>query len=71
MEIIRLVENSELSVKGTLKELGINRSMFYKWYQHWKMGMMDWRIDTNHPSILECDSSLGMGESGRDRIGAS
>jgi len=35
MEIIRLVENSELSVKRTLKELGINRSTFYKWYQRY------------------------------------
>ncbi len=35
MEIIRLVENSEVSVKKTLKELGINRSTFYKWYQRY------------------------------------
>jgi len=33
MEIIRLVENSKLSVKSTLDELGINRSTFYGWYQ--------------------------------------
>ena len=33
MEIIRLVESSEVSVKSTLKELNINRSTFYKWYQ--------------------------------------
>lgn len=35
MEIIRLVENSEVGVKRTLKELGINRSTFYKWYQRY------------------------------------
>jgi transposase InsO family protein/transposase-like protein len=35
MEIIRLVESSEVSVKRTLKELGINRSTFYKWYQRY------------------------------------
>jgi transposase-like protein len=35
MEIIRLVETSEVSVKRTLKELGINRSTFYKWYQRY------------------------------------
>src|SRR5210317_231642 len=35
MEIIRIVENSEVSVKRTLKELGINRSSFYKWYQRY------------------------------------
>ena len=35
MEIIRLVESSEVSVKRTLKELGINRSTFYRWYQRY------------------------------------
>ena len=35
MEVIRLVESSEVSVKRTLKELGINRSTFYKWYQRY------------------------------------
>jgi putative transposase len=33
LELIKLVEGSKLSVKGTLKELGINRSTFYGWYQ--------------------------------------
>jgi len=32
LEIIRLVENSDLGVKRTLEELGINRSTFYEWY---------------------------------------
>jgi transposase len=32
MEIIRLVEGSELGVIRTLKELGINKSTFYRWY---------------------------------------
>ena len=35
MEIIRLVESSEVSVRRTLKELNINRSTFYKWYQRY------------------------------------
>jgi len=33
MEIIRLVEDSKLSVRRTLEELEINRSSFYKWYR--------------------------------------
>jgi transposase InsO family protein len=33
MEIIRLVEESNLSVRKTLEELGVNRSSFYKWYR--------------------------------------
>jgi transposase len=32
MEIIRIVEGSELGVKRTLEELGISRSTFYEWY---------------------------------------
>jgi putative transposase len=32
MEIIRLVEESELPVKRTLQELDVNRSSFYEWY---------------------------------------
>jgi len=32
MEIIRLVEGSEIGVIRTLKELGINKSTFYRWY---------------------------------------
>jgi transposase InsO family protein len=36
MEIIRLVEGSDRSVKQTLKELGINKSSFYNWYYNYK-----------------------------------
>jgi len=35
LEIIRIVEESELSVRKTLIELGINRSTFYNWYRHY------------------------------------
>ncbi len=34
-EIIRIVEESELSVRQTLKELGIHRSTFYNWYKRY------------------------------------
>ena len=33
--IIRIVEDSELSVRQTLKELGIHRSTFYNWYRRY------------------------------------
>jgi transposase InsO family protein len=36
MELIRLVESSDLSVKQTLAELGINRSTFYSWYSRYR-----------------------------------
>jgi len=32
MEIIKLVEGSDLSVRSTLEELDVNRSTFYNWY---------------------------------------
>jgi putative transposase len=32
-EIIRIVERSDLGVNRTLKELGIHKSTFYKWYR--------------------------------------
>jgi putative transposase len=35
MEIITLVEQSTISVKATLRELGINRSTFYEWYKRY------------------------------------
>lgn len=35
LEIIRIVEDSELGVKRTLEELGINRSTFYEWYRRY------------------------------------
>jgi putative transposase len=33
LEIIRIVKDSELSIRQTLKEIGIHRSTFYNWYR--------------------------------------
>jgi transposase InsO family protein len=38
MQIIRLVEESPVSVKRTLIELDINRSTFYEWYRRYQQG---------------------------------
>ena len=35
MEIIKIVEQSELGVKRTLSSLGISRSTFYSWYKRY------------------------------------
>jgi putative transposase len=35
-ELIRIVESSDLSVKQTLLELGINKSTFYNWYARYR-----------------------------------
>jgi transposase-like protein len=34
-EVIRLVEGSDLSVRRTLAELGVQRSTFYAWYRRY------------------------------------
>jgi len=36
MEIIRMVEESSLSVKQTLAEIGVSRSTFYEWYKRYQ-----------------------------------
>lgn len=36
IEIIRMVENSDLSVKDTLEDLDVNKSSFYEWYRRYK-----------------------------------
>jgi len=41
MEIIRTVEGSELSVRRTLRELGIHRSTFYNWYHRYRKDGFD------------------------------
>jgi putative transposase len=35
MEIIRVVEASDLPVKRTLEELDVPRSSFYRWYERY------------------------------------
>jgi transposase-like protein len=35
LEIVRIVEGSELSVRRTLQELRIHRSTFYSWYRRY------------------------------------
>jgi putative transposase len=38
VEVIKIVEQSELSIRQTLRELGISRSSFYRWYQDYQVG---------------------------------
>jgi putative transposase len=38
LEIIRVVEDSPLGVKRTLRELDVNRSTFYEWYRRYRDG---------------------------------
>jgi transposase-like protein len=45
MEIIRLVEASELPVKQTLTELDVPRSTFYRWYERYQRAGYDGLAD--------------------------
>ena len=47
MEIIRLVEQSNLSVRQTLNRLGIGKSTFYNWLKRLEAGGMDALIEAN------------------------
>jgi transposase-like protein len=36
MEIIRMLEESDMSVLATLNDLDVNRGSFYQWYNRYK-----------------------------------
>ena len=41
LAIIRLVEESELSVRRTLDEIKVSRTSFYRWYSAYEQGGLD------------------------------
>jgi transposase InsO family protein len=45
LELIRLVEGSALSVRQTLREIGLPRSTFYSWYQRYLEGGPEALVD--------------------------
>ena len=47
MEIIRMVEESDLSARRTLEHLGIHRSTFYNWYKRYREEGYDGLVDRN------------------------
>jgi transposase InsO family protein len=46
-EIIQIVQGSELGVKRTLEELGVNRSTFYEWYRNY----LDYGFEGLQPKV--------------------
>ncbi len=50
MEIIRLVEGTDLPVRATLRQLGVARSTFYGWYQRYDAGGFD-GLEDKKPSV--------------------
>ena len=56
MQIIRLVEESPVSIKQTLLELNINRSTFYKWYRRYQEG--GYEALANHTAQFTASTAL-------------
>lgn len=48
MEIIRLVEASDLSIRQTLRELAVPRSTFYRWYGRYQAEGYDGLANRSH-----------------------
>jgi putative transposase len=48
MEIIRLVENSDLSIRATLKELDVPKTSFYRWYHRYQEEGYEGLADRGH-----------------------
>ena len=70
--IIRLVEDSELSVRRTLDEIKVSRTSFYRWYSAYERDGLDGL--TNPPSLkasLEPDTGLGSLFSRRGGVGSA
>jgi putative transposase len=65
MEIIRLVEESSLSVRRTLEELDVNRSTFYGWYERYRAGGYD-ALANRKPSVRRFWNRIP--ESEKDRV---
>jgi transposase-like protein len=72
-EIIRLVEESELSVRQTLLELDVNRSSFYEWYDRYREEGYD-GLRVKKPQarrFSEPDPGAGEEAGGEDSPGAT
>ena len=59
LEIIRLVERSQLPAKQTLAMLGIPRTTFYRWYAHYRVGGQD-ALQDKAPCRHACGTAYPM-----------
>jgi transposase InsO family protein len=59
IEIVRLIEQSHLSVRETLAKIGIPRATFYRWYDLYQMAdPWPWRIASLSPSASAEDRNM-------------
>ena len=64
-EIIRLVEESDLPVRTTLRQLGVSRSTFYGWYQRYEAEGFD-GLEDKKPRRRSCWNTIP--ETVRDQV---
>ena len=60
MEIIRLVEESDLPVKRTLEELDVPRSTFYRWYNRYQQVGYEGLADQPQPGTSACQTKFSV-----------
>ena len=65
LAIIRLVEDSELSVRRTLDEINVSRSSFYRWYRAYERDGLEGLENHNRAS---CQHWNKIPESVRDQV---
>jgi putative transposase len=58
LEIIRLVEQSYLSIKQTLDKLGIPRTTFYRWYDRYQVGGLEALEDQSPQPSWVCPDDI-------------
>jgi hypothetical protein len=57
MEIIRLVDGTDLPVRVTLRQLGVPRSTFYDWYQRYEAEGFD-GLEDKKPRARPCWNAI-------------
>jgi putative transposase len=65
MEIIRLVDGTDLPVRVTLRQLGVPRSTFYDWYQRYEAEGFD-GLEDKKPRAQSCWNAIP--ETVRDQV---
>ncbi len=65
MEIIRLVDETDLPVRVTLRQLGVPRSTFYDWYQRYEAEGFD-GLEDKKPRARPCWNAIP--ETVRDQV---
>ena len=58
-EIIKIVEQSHLSVCKTLEQIGVPRATFYRWYGHYPTGVVNADTAYNSDHLRQAIAAIG------------